>query len=94
MSKINPCKKVKFISKKDCKKIMINSRKILFDSIKKGGSSIRDFRNTKGKIGNFQKNFKVYEREGLTCKRFGCHGMIEKKVISNRSTFFCNFCQK
>ena len=36
--------------------------------LKQGGSSIRDFKNTDGKSGNFQKNFKVYERNGLKCK--------------------------
>ena len=80
-------------NKKDCKKIMINSKKVLFKAIKKGGSSIRDFKNTLGKKGNFQKDFNVYERDGLSCKRFGCKGTIQKKVISNRSSFFCNICQ-
>ena len=40
------------------------------------------------------KNFNVYERQGLNCKRSKCKGVIRKKTISNRSTFFCNFCQK
>ena len=64
------------------------------DAIKKGGSSIRNFSNTSGKTGNFQKRFKVYDRKGLTCKRRNCDGIIEKKFITNRSTFFCNSCQK
>ena len=37
--------------------------------------------------------FKVYDRYGLNCKRFECQGIIKKKIISNRSTFFCNQCQ-
>ena len=93
LSKINPNKKVYLLSKKDCKKIIINSKKVLSLAIKKGGSSIRDF-EISGKKGNFQKNFKVYERKGLNCKRYNCLGKIEKKTISNRSTFFCNRCQK
>ena len=64
------------------------------NSIKKEGSSIRDFRDTFGKTGNFQKDFNVYDREGKNCKRFKCKGIIKKKIISNRSTFFCNICQK
>ena len=38
--------------------------------------------------GSFQKNFKVYERERLNCKRLKCKGIIQKKIISNRSLFF------
>ena len=82
------------LSLEECKKIVINSRKILLDAIKKGGSSIRDFKNVIGKKGNFQKTFKVYERDGLNCKKIKCKGIIQKKNISNRSTFFCNICQK
>ena len=92
--KLNPNKKVYLLKKKDCKKIIDISNKVLFDAIKKGGSSIKDFKNLSGKKGTFQKNFKVYERTGLNCKRFKCQGIIKKKIITNRSSFFCNICQK
>ena len=94
LSRINPNKKACLLKYKDCKKIITNSKKVLLNAIKKGGSSIRDFKNLSGQNGNFQKNFKVYEREGLVCKRLECRGVIQKKIISNRSTFFCNSCQK
>ena len=94
LSKIYPFKEASLLKEKDCKKIALNSRKVLSEAIKKGGSSIRDFKNTSGSKGSFQKNFKVYQREGLGCKRFKCKGIIQKKIISNRSTFFCNICQK
>ena len=94
LSKINPNKKASLISQEDCKRIVTNSKKVLFEAIKKGGSSIRDFKNILGNEGNFQKSFKVYQREGQSCKRFKCKGIIKKKNITNRSTFFCNICQK
>ncbi len=94
LCKINPIKKVKSLNKNDCKKIIINSRKILIHAIKKGGSSIKDFKDISGETGDFQSNFNVYQREGLGCKRLKCHGVIQKKNISNRSTFFCHICQK
>jgi formamidopyrimidine-DNA glycosylase len=90
---INPEKKASSLNLKDYKNIIINTKKVLNDSIKKGGSSIRDFKNISGKKGNFQKDFKVYDRDGLNCKRSKCNGVIQKKNISNRSTFFCNICQ-
>ena len=94
LSKINPNKCVSLLNKEDCKKIIINSKKVLFNAINKGGSSIRDFKNTSGIKGNFQKEFKVYQRKTLNCKRSNCKGIIQRKNISNRSTFFCNICQK
>ena len=94
LCKINPNKKVCLLQKNDCKKIIDISKKVLTNAIKKGGSSIKDFKDLTGKNGSFQKNFKVYDRKGLICKRLKCEGVIQKKVISNRSTFFCGICQK
>ena len=94
LSKINPIKKARKLTKKDCEKIVVNSRKVLLEAIKKGGSSIRNFKNISGIEGTFQKTFKVYERDGLNCKDTKCNGIIKKKVISNRSSFFCKTCQK
>ena len=94
LCKINPSNEVGLLKKKDLIKIIIYSKKVLLNAIKKGGSSIKDFKNTSGKKGDFQRDFKVYEREGLKCKKYKCKGSIIRKVISNRSTFFCNSCQK
>jgi formamidopyrimidine-DNA glycosylase len=92
--KINPTIHAMKLSKKECKNIILFSKKVLNNAIKKGGSSIRDFKNTSGKTGNFQKEFKVYQRENLNCFRSKCEGKIKKIFITNRSTFFCNTCQK
>ena len=94
LSKVNPFKKAKLLSKKECQKIIINSRKILLKAISKGGSSVRDFKDTSGLKGGFQNEFKVYQKEGAECKNLGCSDLIRKKIISNRSTFFCDSCQK
>ena len=94
LSKINPNKKANLLNKKECKKLLLIRKKFFLNAISKGGSSIRDFKNISGVKGSFQKNFNVYQREGLNCKRFKCKGIIQKKNISNRSTFFCNSCQK
>ena len=94
LSKINPTTYAMKLSKEECKKIITYSKSVLNKAIEKGGSSIRDFKSTSGEIGNFQKEFKVYQREKLNCLRNKCTGKIKKIFISNRSTFFCNKCQK
>ena len=94
LSKVNPFKKAKLLSKEECKKIIINTKKVLLHAIKKGGSSIRDFKDISGSKGGFQNEFKVYQQEGLQCKNTGCSNNIKKKIISNRSTYFCDSCQK
>ncbi len=93
-SKIKPTRKAKSLTKDDCRKILLSSKLVLKKAISKGGSSIRDFQNTNGNTGKFQKEFNVYQRENLNCVKVKCDGIIKKKIISNRSSFFCNYCQK
>jgi len=92
--KINPFKEAKYLTKLDIKKIKYFSKFVLNKAIKKGGSSIRNFRNVSGRNGKYQNEFKVYQRENLNCLKKECFGKIKKKFISKRSTFFCNKCQK
>ena len=92
--KINPFKQAKYLTKPEIRKIKYFSKLVLNRAIKKGGSSIRDFKNIKGKKGNYQNEFKVYQRESLNCLAKYCYGKIKKKIVSKRSTFFCNSCQK
>ena len=92
--KINPQKKAINLTKEECKKIIYFSKLVLRKAIKLGGSTIRDFTNISGDHGSFQKEFKVYQREHFNCLKYNCLGKIKKKIISKRSTFFCNKCQK
>ena len=94
LSKINPLKKAKNLTLNECKKIFYYSKLVLKKAIERGGSSIKDFRSIYGNKGSFQKKFNVYQRENLKCLKSNCSGIIRKKFISNRSSFFCNICQK
>ncbi|MET4210765.1 bifunctional DNA-formamidopyrimidine glycosylase/DNA-(apurinic or apyrimidinic site) lyase [Bradyrhizobium sp. LA2.1] len=67
---------------------------VLNDAIKAGGSSLRDHRQTSGELGYFQHSFKVYDREGETCKTPGCGGTVKRFTQNGRSTFWCQKCQK
>jgi len=67
---------------------------VLEAAIEAGGSSLRDHRRTDGELGDFQHNFRVYDREGKPCPTPGCHGTIRRMVQTGRSTFFCPVCQR
>ena len=64
---------------------------VLSEAIEAGGSSLKDFSNTDGKLGYFQHSFDVYGREGEPCK--SCNAPIKRIVQSGRSSFFCGKCQ-
>ena len=93
MSKIKPLRICKSLNKNEMKNLIFNIKKILKFSISKGGSSIRDFKNTLGKSGNFQQFFHVYGQKNKKCSRISCKGKIKKITISSRSSFYCNRCQ-
>lgn len=69
-------------------------KRVLNDAIAAGGSSLRDHRRTDGSLGDFQHNFRVYDREGKPCPTPGCKGVIRRIVQTGRSTFYCPVCQK
>ena len=83
-----------FLSKKIDYLTRSNIKKIIESSIMLGGSSLRDYVNTQGKMGYFQSTFNVYGRDGKKCISKGCSSRITRIVQSNRSTFFCPSCQK
>ncbi|MET3990059.1 bifunctional DNA-formamidopyrimidine glycosylase/DNA-(apurinic or apyrimidinic site) lyase [Bradyrhizobium sp. 482_C4_N1_1] len=76
------------------KRLVIAIHTVLNDAIKAGGSSLRDHRQTSGELGYFQHSFKVYDREGETCKTPGCGGTVKRFTQNGRSTFWCQKCQK
>src|SRR5262252_9081971 len=69
-------------------------RAVLQEAIKAGGSSLRDHRQTNGELGDFQHDFRVYDRAGKRCPTPGCNGTIRRMVQTGRSTFFCPVCQR
>ena len=93
LSKIHPLRLCNNLGSKNIKNLIYNIRKILKVAIDKGGSSIKDFKNTLGQSGSFQQFFHVYGQESKNCSRISCKGKIKKISISNRSSFYCNICQ-
>ena len=93
LSKIHPLRQCSNLKRKSINNLIYNIKKVLKISINQGGSSIKDFKNTYGKSGNFQQFFNVYGQENKNCSRISCKGKIKKISISNRSSFYCNSCQ-
>ena len=99
-SKINPkknCSKLITSKGKPRKNLILLVKKInevIKEAIEAGGSSLRDFSNTSGKMGYFQSSFNVYNRENEKCLLDSCDGVVKRIIQSGRSTFFCSKCQK
>ena len=94
LSSIHPKKMTYKLSDEQILKIILSTKRILTKAIQLGGSSIKDFNNISGKKGDFQNKFKVYNRANKSCLKPKCVGSIKKIYIGNRSTFYCQKCQK
>ncbi|WP_026693686.1 DNA-formamidopyrimidine glycosylase [Peribacillus kribbensis] len=64
----------------------------LSEAIEKGGSTIRSYVNSQGKIGSFQVELNVYGRQGENCKV--CAAPLIKLTVGGRGTHICPVCQK
>ena len=91
--KIHPQKFGHKIKDKDIEKLVNAIKKIMKNAITAGGSTINNYHNSEGKTGSYQKNFKVYDREGKECLRTSCYGKIIRITHSGRSIFYCSKCQ-
>lgn len=67
-------------------------KQVLRASIKNGGTTFRDYAKSDGSIGEFVRRLNVYGREGQDCLK--CGRRLHSKRIGQRSTVFCEYCQR
>lgn len=101
LAHIHPERQISKISETEFKKIFNAMKKTLSKGIHFGGDSMSDYKNIYGLRGNFQLHHKIYQRTGEKCLHknphhggASCSGIIQRKVINNRSAHFCPVCQK
>lgn len=79
------------LSAAQAKVLLREIKRVLQEAIAHDGSTYMDYRSTTGEPGTYQQFHRVYQREGLPCRR--CKALVERMVTSGRSTFFCPNCQ-
>lgn len=67
-------------------------RETLDDAIAKGGSTLRNYVDSRGEPGYFQLDYFVYGREGLPCRV--CRTAIKSIRQGGRATSYCPRCQR
>jgi formamidopyrimidine-DNA glycosylase len=92
MAGIHPARAAGRISAQRYEALAAAIRDVLARAIRHGGTTLRDFLNSEGNPGYFAQELLVYEREGLPC--FQCGAPIRRKVIGQRSSYFCVRCQR
>jgi len=89
---VHPTRAAGRISRARYQRLADTVRATLAAAIEVGGTSLRDFTVGDGTPGYFGQSLKVYGREGEACP--SCKAPIRRKVIGQRSTFYCAHCQR
>ena len=92
MAGINPTRAAGKISQLRYRALADCIKKILNKSIKKGGTTLRDFTNISGNPGYFKQSLQVYGRSGMACRK--CKKILKAIRLGQRSTIYCTACQK
>ena len=89
---INPKRKAGSVSLSRCEKLVTAIKSVLTESIRQGGTTLKDFLRENGEPGYFKQQLKVYDRANEPCPE--CGNSIKQIVLGQRSTFYCTLCQR
>lgn len=91
-AKVHPERRSDSLRPAEIKRLHDQTIRILQEGIKRGGSTIRTYKNTLGEDGTMQDFLEVYGCEGELCSR--CGSTIEKIKVGGRGSHYCPKCQK
>jgi formamidopyrimidine-DNA glycosylase len=92
LSGILPNRKASSLKLTEVKKLYENIQQVIQNSIEAGGTSIRDYVDTKGNMGNYAVKLWVYGRKKENC--IVCRTPLLFTRIAQRGTHYCPSCQK
>lgn len=91
MAKVLPMRPAHTLTLREAKLLVKSIKTVLEQSIKQGGTTLKDFLQSDGRPGYFVQQLQVYGRSGSPC--FVCKTTIKSQKISQRNTFYCECCQ-
>ena len=91
-ARISPLRKSNRIKNEEIQKIYQSTVRILQEAIDFRGTSMRNYRDSEGKKGEFFNRIKIYGKENEPC--INCKEPIKRIMQAQRSTFYCKSCQK
>lgn len=92
MARILPTRNAGKVSQERYARLVLAIKAVLTSAIQQGGTTLRDFVREDGNPGYFSNQLLVYGRDGEPCP--GCGAPLKKKVIAQRSTYYCSQCQR
>ncbi|MBN8280419.1 MAG: bifunctional DNA-formamidopyrimidine glycosylase/DNA-(apurinic or apyrimidinic site) lyase [Gammaproteobacteria bacterium] len=91
-ARVHPVRAAGRVSLPRLERLVAAIREVLTESIRDGGTTLRDFYNGDGQPGYFSQRLRVYDRAGQPC--VDCGTPIRQVVLGQRSTYYCPRCQR
>ncbi|HET9982240.1 MAG TPA: bifunctional DNA-formamidopyrimidine glycosylase/DNA-(apurinic or apyrimidinic site) lyase [Longimicrobiales bacterium] len=91
-ARIDPKRPARSLTRAESRRLRDALREVLAQAIERRGTTLSDYRDGTGAEGLFAHQLQVYGRAGEPCVR--CGRPVERRVLSNRSYFFCPKCQR
>jgi formamidopyrimidine-DNA glycosylase len=92
MASVRPVRQVSSLKPKEVENIYKAIRFIIPNAIEQGGSSVATYRLLDESRGNYAREHKVYGKTGERC--IVCETPLKTVQVNNRTTVFCERCQK
>ena len=89
---VDPRRPANELSRDEVARIRDATREVLREAIEFRGTTFLDYRDASGNRGEFYDRLRVYDRADQPCAR--CARPLTRIVQANRSTFFCEHCQR
>jgi formamidopyrimidine-DNA glycosylase len=88
---VHPLRAAGKLSRARCARLAQAVKQVLREAIARGGTTLRDFRQSDGAPGYFAQQLKVYSRAGEACPR--CATALQHQRQGQRASYYCARCQ-
>jgi len=92
LAKLHPLQRVARIRREKVESLVQAVLEVLNQSIRSGGTTLRDYRNVSDQPGAFARQLQCYGRAKKPCLR--CGTPLKSKTIATRTTTYCPKCQR
>lgn len=89
---VRPTRRSRTLTRAEAARLREALREVLRLAIENRGTTFSDYRDASGEAGGFEPLLRVYGREGTPCT--ACGTLIRRRVLTNRSAFYCPECQR
>ena len=92
LARLHPLRRGASVGPRQARALHAAIQEVLRNAIEAGGTSIRNYRDSRGEPGNFQRQIHIYGKAGAPCVT--CGTAVRRVLVAQRGTHFCPRCQR